>query len=323
MARLEVVFLGSGGSIPTENRNHPAVAIRYQGWNLLFDAGEDVQRQFERARLGNNKHMVIFISHMHADHILGLPGLLLRFSLLGRIRPLQIFGPKELIEYVRINQDTIHLGTTFETTVYAIEAGPIIEIDDIKVSAFEVNHRGYALGYEILYQRPRGHFIPQLASELGVPKGPLWKDLALGKSVKLDDGRTIRPEEVTDTPPPPIKIVYTGDTRPCETLRQVSQNATLLISEAMYCTSHAELAEERGHMTAAQAAELARDAGVKYLALTHYSPRYGNGLEILKEAQHIFKNSILAHDLMRLEIDKEGVVKRSNTSNMSACDNIA
>lgn len=308
MARFEVVFLGSGGSIPTENRNHPAIAIRHLGWNFLFDAGEDVQRQFERAHMGNNKHISIFISHMHADHILGLPGLLLRLSLLGRIRPLQIFGPKELIEYVRINQDTIHLGTTFETTVYAIEAGPILEIDDIKISAFEVNHRGYALGYEILYQKSVGRFIPHLAENLGVPKGPLWKELASGKSIKLGDGRTVRPEEVTDEPPPPIKVVYSGDTRPCESLRQAATGATLLISEAMYCTTHAELAEERGHMTAAQAAQLAKDASVKYLVLTHYSPRYGNGREILDEAQQIFKNSILAHDLMRLEINDEGVV---------------
>jgi len=113
--------------MPTENRNLPAIAVRYQGWILMFDCGEDVQRQIDRASLGTNKKMAIFVSHMHADHILGLPGLLLRFSLLGRINPLKIFGPKELIEYVKMNQSTINLGTTFETVVHAIEPGVIFQ----------------------------------------------------------------------------------------------------------------------------------------------------------------------------------------------------
>ncbi|MHA1862913.1 MAG: MBL fold metallo-hydrolase, partial [Candidatus Thorarchaeota archaeon] len=132
---LEIIMLGSGGSMPTENRNLPAIAVRYQGWILMFDAGEDVQRQIDRAGLGTNKKMAIFVSHMHADHLLGLPGLLLRFSLLGRMKPLKIFGPKELIEYVKMNQATINLGTTFETFVHAIEPGVIFQEEDLTVKA--------------------------------------------------------------------------------------------------------------------------------------------------------------------------------------------
>jgi ribonuclease Z len=303
---IDIVFLGSGGSIPTEKRNHPAIAIRYQGWVLLFDAGEDVQRQHEKAQLGLNKKMAIFISHVHADHVLGLPGLLLRFSLLGRMKPLNIYGPKELIKYVKVSQATINLGTTFETAVHAIGPGEIFNKHDLTVSAFEVDHRGYALGYEIVWARTTGKFLPEKAKELGVPQGPKWRTLASGESIELKDGTTVSPEEVTEPGPRPLKIVYSGDTRPCDALRQAAKDADVLISEAMYTTEHATLAEERGHSTAAGAAELAKESGVKLLVLTHYSPRYYDGDEILAEARSIFINSVLARDLMRIQVGKDG-----------------
>lgn len=303
---IEIIVLGSGGSIPTQKRNHPAIAIRYEGWVLLFDAGEDVQRQFEKANIGLNKKMAIFVSHVHADHVLGLPGLLLRFSLLGRIKPLNIFGPKDLIEYVKVSQSTINIGTTFEAVVYAIEPGIIFQEQNLTVRAFEVDHRGYALGYEISWSRPTGKFIPAKAEELGVPKGPLWKALASGESIKLDNGTKVTPEQVTEPGPKPLKIVYSGDTRPCEELRTASTNADILISEAMYTTEHENLADERGHSTAAGAAKLAGDTGVQLLVLTHYSPRYYDGDEIIEEARSIFPNSVLARDHMRIRLARDG-----------------
>jgi ribonuclease Z len=303
---LEIITLGTGGSMPTENRNLPAIAIRYQGWILMFDAGEDVQRQIERAGLGTNKKMAIFLSHMHADHLLGLPGLLLRFSLLGRIKPLKIFGPKELIDYVKMNQSTINLGTIFETVVHAIEPGVVFQDDELSVRAFEVDHRGYALGYELTLQKPTGEFIPELAEELKIPKGPLWRKLAEGESVQLENGTEISPEQVTGPKPAPLKIVYSGDTRPCQALRDASQNANVLISEAMYTVEHEDLAEERGHSTAKAIAEIASESNVGLLVLTHYSPRYYDGSEILKEGKSTFENTVVARDLMRITVDKEG-----------------
>lgn len=303
---IEIVFLGTGGSIPTEKRNHPAIAIRYEGWVLLFDAGEDVQRQFEKAQLGLNKKMAIFVSHVHADHVLGLPGLLLRFSLLGRIKPLNIYGPKELIEYVKVSQSTINLGTTFEAAVHAIGPGEIFNEQDLSVRAFEVDHRGYALGFEIIWARSTGTFLPSKAKKLGVPKGPLWKALSSGKTIELEDGTMVSPKDVTDPSPPPLKIVYSGDTRPCEELRKAATGADILICEAMYTSEHATLAEERGHSTAAAVADLAKESDVKLLVLTHYSPRYYDGEEVIGEARPIFSNSVLARDLMRIQVGKDG-----------------
>ena len=303
---IEIVFLGSGGSIPTEKRNHPAIAIRYKGWVLLFDVGEDVQRQYEKAQLGLNKKMAIFVSHLHADHVLGLPGLLLRFSLLGRIKPLNIYGPKELIEYVKVSQSTINLGTTFETVVHAINPGVIFNEQELTVRAFEVDHRGYALGYEIEWARSTGKFLPSKAKDLGVPEGPLWKTLASGKSIELEDGTAVSPVDVTEPSPSPLKIVYSGDTRPCEELRKAATGADVLICEAMYTSEHATLAEERGHSTAAAVAALAKESDVKLLVLTHYSPRYYDGEEVIGDALPIFSNSVLARDLMRIQVGKDG-----------------
>lgn len=299
-------MLGTGGSMPTENRNLPAIAVRYQGWVLMFDCGEDIQRQIDRVSLGTNKKMAIFVSHMHADHILGLPGLLLRFSLLGRIKPLNIYGPKELIEYVRMNQATINLGTTFETVVHAIEPGVIFQEEDLTVRAFEVDHRGFALGFELTLQKPTGEFIPERAEKLGIQKGPLWSKLAAGETVQLDDGTTVHPEEVTGPRHNPVKIIYSGDTRPCQALREASQNANVLISEAMYTVEHEDLAEERGHSTAKAMAQIASDSNVGLLVLTHYSPRYFDGSDIIREGKSNFVDTVLARDLMRITLDKEG-----------------
>ena len=311
---IEIVFLGSGGSIPTADRNHPAIAIRYEGWVLLLDAGEDVQRQYEKAQLGLNKKMAIFVSHVHADHVLGLPGLLLRFSLLGRIKPLNIYGPKELIEYVKVSQSTINLGTTFEAAVHAIGPGEIFSQKDISVCAFEVDHRGYALGYTIEWSRSTGEFLPERAEELGVPKGPLWKALASGETIELEDGSKVSPRDVTKPSPKPVKIVYSGDTRPCDALRNASKGADVLICEAMYTSEHADLAEERGHSTASAVASIAKESDVKLLVLTHYSPRYFDGADVISEARVNFPNVVLARDHMRIRLDKDGsavVVKPS------------
>jgi ribonuclease Z len=252
--------------------------------------------------------MSILITHMHGDHVLGLGGLLLRFSLLGRIKPLEIYGPPELIPYVKMNQATINLGTTFKTTVYGISSGILFDADNLQVRAFEVDHRGLAFGYELRYQRPTGEFKPEMAKKMGIPKGPLWGQLANGNPVTLANGTEVKPEDVTAPKPRPLKIVYSGDTRACDTLRDAAKGANVLISEAMYTSEHTDLADERGHMTAASAAEVARSSGVHLLVLTHYSPRYENGEQILEEARSIFPEAILASDMMRITLNANGEI---------------
>ncbi|MFX0046272.1 MAG: MBL fold metallo-hydrolase, partial [Candidatus Hermodarchaeota archaeon] len=204
---------------------------------------------------------------------------------------------------------TINLGTAFKTTVYGIKSGMLFESDYLAVRAFEVDHRGLAFGYELSYQRPTGEFLPDKAKGLGVPEGPLWGRLSDGESIVLDDGREIQPDEVTGPRPDPLKIVYTGDSRPCDNLRTAAENADVLISEAMYTAEHSDLAEERGHMTASSAAELAKDANVKLLVLTHYSPRYETGGPILDEARAIFPDALLAEDFMRITLNTDGTYR--------------
>jgi ribonuclease Z len=211
-----------------------------------------------------------------------------------------------LIPYIKTHQKTINLGTTFETTIHGIEGGTVLELKDLSVHSFEVDHRGFALGYEVVFQRPTGPFFPEKAEQLRVPKGPLWSKLASGESVVLEDGTEIHPRDVTDEKPSPLKIVYSGDTRPCSSLKKAATDANILICEAMYSSEHSDLAEERGHMTAKDAANLALECNVGVLVLTHYSPRYESGEDIIIEAQSIFQKSVLARDFMRINLETDG-----------------
>ncbi len=304
---VEIIFLGSGGSIPTEERRHPAILLRHEAYNILFDAGEGVQMRIEK--YGLNRKMVIFCSHTHPDHTIGIIGILLRFSLMGRQNPLEIYGPTNIIPWVKFAQESIHLGTSFPTTVFGVENDYIWESGNARIRAFDVSHRGPALGYEFVYEKPTGKFLPEKAEEIGIPKGTLWGKLAAGETITLDDGREVAPQEVTLPPENGLRIVYSGDTRPCENLREAAKDADILIHEAMYTEEHSQLAEERGHSTAKQAANIALEANVRLLVLTHYSPRYENGDQILEEARAIFENTIVARDLMSINLSYEGDIE--------------
>ena len=310
---VDIHFLGSGGSIPTEERRHPALLLRHEAYNILWDAGEAVQMRLEP--FGINRKMIVCITHRHPDHCIGLTGMLLRFSLLGRQKPLEIYGPKELIPWIQMQQSTINLGTTFETTVYGIEEGIIWEKDFATIRSFEVDHRGYALGYEFTLSKPTGKFLPEKAKELGIPKGGKWGRLAAGETIELEDGTVVNPGDVSLPAEKGIKIVYSGDTRPCDNIREASREANILIHEAMYTEEHSELAVERGHSTAKQAAQIASECDVGLLILTHYSPRYENGDVILKEAKTVFQNTILARDLMKVTLSYDGHVEVTDPEN--------
>ena len=300
---LKVVFLGTAGSIPTPKRSLPAILIKRKGEQLLFDCGEGVQRQMIMAGASFNKKMKVFITHMHGDHVLGLPGLIQTMALLDRDKKLEIYGPSGIRKFMDGIRETVQFGLTFPIEIHEIhEDGTICEEGEYTVQAVWANHVIPSLAYA-LAEKPRpGKFYPEKAKALGVPEGPLWSKLQHGDEVKLPNGKVVKPKDVMGPPRRGRKIVYTGDTRPFDELADFAANADLLIHDATLDDELAERAYEDGHSTPSQAAEHARKAKAKLLVLTHTSARYENPKVLLRQARKIFKNTKIAEDFMEIEI---------------------
>lgn len=300
---LKVIFLGTAGSVPTPKRSLPAILIKRKGEQLLFDCGEGVQRQMIMAGASFNRKMKVFITHMHGDHMLGLPGLIQTMALLDRDKKLEIYGPPGISKFMEGIRETVQFGLTFPIEIHEIrEAGKVYEEVEYTVEAVWANHVIPSLAYALVEKPRPGKFYPEKAKALGVPEGPLWSKLQHGNEVKLPNGKTVKPEDVMGPPRPGRKIVYTGDTRPFEGLADFSANADLLIHDATLGDEMSERAYEDGHSTPSQAAETAKKAKVKLLVLTHISARYGDPKVLLKQARKIFKNTKIAEDFMEIEI---------------------
>ena len=303
---IEVVFLGTSGSIPTPERSSPCLALRRLGELFLFDCGEGAQRQLMRSGLGFPAKLRIFISHLHGDHVFGLPGLIHTLSLLDRRAPLEIYGPPGLEAFLSCVRATIGLRPRFELIVREIGEGVVLETEDYVVRAVWVEHSVPTLAYA-LEERPRpGRFYPEKAYELGVPKGPLWKQLQLGKPVRTPDGRIVRPEQVLGPPRKGLKIVYSGDTYWSEALVALAKGADLLVHECTFDNALSDRAEEDKHSTPEIATRTALEAGVHRLILTHISARYKDPGVLLEQARALFPNTMVAHDLLRIELRHEG-----------------
>ena len=301
--QFQVIFLGTAGSVPTPSRSLPCIAVRRKGELLLFDCGEGAQRQFIRAGIGFPSKFRIFISHLHGDHVLGLPGLLQTMSLLDRSAPLEIYGPKGVFDFIDAVKRTVRFALTFDVRVFEVEEGVVLDEKEYVVEARWACHTVPCLAYAIVEKPRPGTFYPEKAISLGVPRGPLWKRLQMGFSVKLPDGRVVEPTQVLGPPKPGVKVAYSGDTRPCSSVVELARGADLLIHEATFDDSLSVKAAEDGHTTASQAAEIALKAGVKYLALTHISARYeGDVSKILSQASSIFPNVIVAEDFQVLDL---------------------
>lgn len=299
---LQIIFLGTGGSIPTPQRGLSSVAIRRKNELLLFDCGEGTQRQMIQAGVGFHRKSKVFVSHMHGDHVLGLPGLLQTMSLLGRENELTIYGPTGINDFVEAINQTVRFSLTFPVKVYEINTGLVCEEKEYTVYATQSNHVEPSLSYS-LTEKPRpGRFHKENAKKLEIPKGPLWSQLQSGKIVKLQDGRIIKPEMVLSNPRPGRKIVYTGDTGPSEKIVKLSENADMLIHESTFSDEMKERALEDGHSTPSIAAETAKAACVKLLILTHISARYKNAGVLLEQAKKIFDNTELAEDFLKIEL---------------------
>jgi ribonuclease Z len=300
---LKVIFLGTAGSIPTPKRSLPAILIKRNGEQIIFDCGEGVQRQMILAGASFHKEMKVFITHMHGDHVLGLPGLIQTMALLDRNKKLEIYGPPGIKRFVEGIRETVQFGLTFPIEIHEIhEAGTVCQDEEYAIQAVWANHVIPSLAYALVEKPRPGKFYPEKAKALGVPEGPLWSQLQRGSRVKLPNGKVVKPEDVMGPPRPGRKIVYTGDTRPFEGLADFAAEADLLIHDATLDDDLAERAYEDGHSTPSQAAENAKKAGAKRLILTHISARYEDPRVLLKQAKKIFKNTQIAEDFMEIEI---------------------
>ncbi|MEM3697024.1 MAG: ribonuclease Z [Candidatus Bathyarchaeia archaeon] len=300
---LNVIFLGTAGSVPTPKRSLPSILIQRKGEQIMFDCGEGVQRQMIKAKTGFHKKMKIFITHMHGDHVLGLPGLLQTMALLDREKRLDVYGPSGIKRFLEGIRETVQFVLTFPVEIHEIrKAGVICEEEEYYVQAVWANHVIPSLAYALIEKPRPGKFYPEKAKALGVPEGPLWSKLQHGQKIKLSNGRIIKPEDVSGPPRLGRKIVYTGDTRPFKGFVKFAFGADLLIHDATLDDEMVERAEEDGHSTPEQAARNAKKAKVKQLILTHVSARYEDASILLEQAKKIFKNTSVAEDFMRIEI---------------------
>ena len=298
---IRVRFLGTAAARPTVARNVAGIAVLREGRSLLWDCGEGTQRQIMRFGTGFS-FSEIFVTHAHADHFLGLPGLLRTLGLQGREEAMTIYGPRAA---QRVLTRAIHLGVervSFSVEVKGLEPGERVEFGDWAVQAFRVDHGIQALGYALVESARPGRFDVDEARRLGVPDGPLFGRLHRGEAVEAG-GRVVRPEQVVGPPRPGRKVVYTGDTRPSPETVEMARGADLLIHDATFGDEERRRARETGHSTAADAARVAVRAGARRLALTHVSARYSDSPQLLEEeARAVFPAARVAHDGLRLEV---------------------
>lgn len=302
---MELTFLGTTSAIPSNKRNHASIVLKAFGEVFLFDCGEGTQRQMSKVKISPMKIDKIFISHLHGDHILGIPGLIQSMGFRGRDSPLTIYGPigtKDMVNnitkigYFVINFDINvfeHAGNDIET---------VIDNEEYEIKCIKTKHNITNLAYSIV-EKKRPRFLRDKAIELGVKPGPDFKKLHNGIEIEVDN-KIIKPSQVLGPERSGIKVAYSGDSRPCEEIVKLSENADLLIHESTFEDSEHEKAIETSHSTSTEAAKVAKYANVKKLILTHISPRYSEISCLEIPAKKIFKNTEIAYDLMKLELKK-------------------
>lgn len=298
---LRITFLGTGGTLPTINRNPSAIFVNREGDMMLFDCGEGTQQQMMRAKTGM-KISSIFITHFHADHFLGIPGLIQTMSFNGRTEPLDIYGPVRTEQMVRFMQELGYYKPGFEINAHALEDGDIVDKGEYSIKAVATDHGVPSLGYVLEEKSRAGRFNREKAIGLGIPVGHMFSKLQKGETVTVN-GRKIKPSQVMGHNRPGRKVVYSGDTRPCESIERESAGADLLIHDGTFADELRDWALETKHSTSSEVAHLAKKANVRQLILTHISSRYSENTEpLLLDAKGIFENVRLAEDLMEIEI---------------------
>ncbi len=305
---MKVVFLGTGGTIPTEKRKHPTLAIMRGGESFLFDCGEGAQTQIFKARLGIAPIRAILVSHLHGDHVLGIPGLLMTMTQGNRSEPLSIIGPTGVSKWIRHICEDLAFHASFDLDVKEVGPGRALVSSEYSIHTFPLEHGIPTMGYRFQEAERPGRFLVEEAMRIGVPKGPLWGRLQSGYTVRLEGGVEVHPQQVLGPTRPGLKIVYAVDSRPCEETVEAAFEADLLIHDGMFLSEDVDKARARGHSTAAEAAEVARRAKAKRLVLTHVSPRYrGEETRFIKQACKIFSQTIVAEDLMEIVLSHRDI----------------
>lgn len=302
MANMQLVFLGTSSAAPTIERGLSSVALMRGSELLLFDAGEGMQRNFIKAGLGMNRKMKIFISHMHADHCVGLLGLLQTMALQGREKSIDIYGESRVKEFLEENMRIINFGLTFEVVVHVVKKqGIVVKEDEYQVTCCEALHSIPSLAYCLEeFDRP-GTFDIKEAKRLGIPEGELYSKLQHGHDITYK-GKKIRSSQVVGSPRKGRKIGISGDTRPTDKLAKFFRGCDVLVFESTYTQDKKQKAIENWHSTATEAATIAKKAGARRLFLTHFSARYDDTSVLVKEAGAIHPNVEAADDLKMIEI---------------------
>lgn len=301
---MELIFLGTSSAIPSKHRNHASIAIKAFGEILLFDCGEGTQRQMANIKLSPMKIKNIFISHLHGDHILGLPGIIQSMGFRGRTEPLNIYGPPGLENIRKSIMNFGYFALDFDIIIHELEEGTVTDSENYQIECAKTQHNVPNMSYSLI-EKKKPKFLKDKAIELGVQPGPNFGKLHDGIEVKIED-KIIKPEQVLGEYRKGIKITYSGDTRPCDALVNLAKDSDILIHESTFGDQDQSKAVENWHSTAKEAAQIAKKAGAKKLILTHISTRYRKSEDLKKAAQKEFENTVVARDFMTLEVKSNG-----------------
>ena len=298
---MKLVFLGTSAAMPTENRGMTCICLVLDKEILMFDAGEGAQVSFLKSKIGWNKKMKIFVTHLHGDHVVGILGLLQTMSLQNRTESIDIYGPKGIEDFMAANLKVLNFGLTFPVRIMMIKEGLMLDDESYTIHCCEAEHSIPAYSYVFHEKDKPGKFYLEKAKALGIPEGKLWHELQSGNEVNIGN-KTIKPSEVMGEKRPGKKIGISGDTRPTKKLVEFFKNCDYITFDSTYSDELKEKAKENFHSTAKEAAELAKKANVSNLILTHFSARYDDAEILVKEAQTIHGSVIAAKDLLEIEI---------------------
>ena len=299
---MKLVFLGTSAAQPTEKRGLSCICLEKEGEILMFDAGESAQISYMKSGLGWNKKMKLFVTHLHGDHCVGILGLLQTMSMQNRTEPLEIFGPKGIDEFLAANIKILNFGLPFSILITIVNEGTIYENNKFLIHAAKANHSITAFSYLFEEKDKPGRFNVEKAKELGIPEGELWNKLQNGEDITNNE-KIIKPEQVLGQKRLGKKIGISGDTMPTKELEEFFNECDYLVFDSTFLDEEKQKAQDTCHSTAKQAAELAKNANVKNLILTHFSARYKDEIGHKTEAEQIHNSVITAKDLLEVEIN--------------------